>query len=154
MEREKLVQPHSLANALEASAACLHPCNPLSVSISYLYAAFRFMYWPDLHHPVRTEPSRDLRGEAALRIWQREGQVEEAANAAYQVLVGAIVDCQQAGLLAPGDPAPLALTAWCTVHGLAALLLNNPQRSEEARAQAEQLSLIVTGTLAQGLMPR
>ena len=117
-------------------------------------AAFRFMYWPDLRHTARTGPSQDLRGEAALRIWKREGQVEEAANAAYQVLVGAIVDCQQAGLIAPGDPAPLALTAWCTVHGLAALLLNNLPSEEEAGAQAERMALIVTGTLAQGLLAR
>jgi len=118
-------------------------------------AAFRFMYWPDVRHPTRTEPSRDLRGEAALRFWRREGKVEEAANAAYQVLVEAIVECQQVGLIAPGDPAPFALTAWCTVHGLAALLLNNLQSSEEeAGAQAERIAQIVTGTLAQGLLSR
>jgi len=118
-------------------------------------AAFRFMYWPDVRRPARTGPSQDLRGEAALRFWKREGKVEEVANAAYQVLVDAIVECQQVGLIAPGDPAPFALTAWCTVHGLAALLLNNPQSSEEeAGAQAERLAQIVTGTLAQGLLSR
>lgn len=74
-------------------------------------AAFRFMYWPDLRPPARREPPQDLRGGAVLRFWKREGKVQEVANAAYQVLVEAIVDSQQAGLVAPGDPAPLALTA-------------------------------------------
>jgi hypothetical protein len=38
---------------------------------------------------------------------------------------------------------------------LAALLLNSPQSwEEEAGAQAEQMALIVTETLAQGLLAR
>lgn len=90
-----------------------------------------------------------------MRFWKREGKVEKAANAAYQVLVDAIVACQQAGLIAPGDPAPLALTAWCTVHGLAALLLNNPpDEQEEAGTQAERMARVVTWQLSQELLAR
>lgn len=115
-------------------------------------AAFRFMYWPELRRPAGSEQSEDLREEAPLRFWKREGKVEEAANAAYQVLVDAIVACQQAWLIASGDPAPLALTAWCTVHGLAALLLNNPpSEQEEAGTQAERMARIVTWQLSQGI---
>ena len=118
-------------------------------------AAFRFMYWPELRRPSGTRQSQDLRREAPLRFWKREGKVEEAANAAYQVLVDAIVVCQQAGLIAPGDPAPLALTAWCTVHGLAALLLNNPpDEQEEVGTQAERMARVVTWQLSQGLLAR
>lgn len=74
---------------------------------------------------------------------------------ALAVLVDAIVACQQAGLIAPGDPAPLALTAWCTVHGLAALLLNNPPgEQEEAGTQAERMARVVTWQLSQGLLAR
>jgi len=118
-------------------------------------AAFRFMYWPALPRAKGPRQHMDLAGDAEFRFWKREGKVEEAANAAYQVLGDAIVECQQVGLIAPGDPAPFALTAWCTVHGLAALLLNNPQSSEEeAGALAERMALIVTGMLAQGLLSR
>lgn len=118
-------------------------------------AAFRFMYWPDFRHPAGTTQPLSLGEENALRIWKREGKVEEAANAAYQVLVDAIVECQQMGLIAPGDPTPFALTAWCTVHGLAALLLNNsPDEQKEAGERAEQMARMVTLTLAQGLEVR
>lgn len=118
-------------------------------------AAFRFMYWPELPRTAAMRQHKDLTEDAAFKLWKREGKVGEAANAAYQVLVDAIAECQQVGLIAPGDPAPFALTAWCTVHGLAALLLNSPPREQkEAGERVEQFAQTVTRMLAQGLLAR
>ena len=40
---------------------------------------------------------------------------------AFRLLHDAIVACQQSGTAPSGDPAPLVLTAWSAVHGLATL---------------------------------
>jgi AcrR family transcriptional regulator len=40
---------------------------------------------------------------------------------AFRLLHVTIVECQHAGLAPAGEPAPLVLTAWSTVHGLATL---------------------------------
>ena len=40
---------------------------------------------------------------------------------AFDLLRSAVVACQQAGAAPEGDPAPLVLTAWSAVHGLATL---------------------------------
>jgi AcrR family transcriptional regulator len=40
---------------------------------------------------------------------------------AFSLLRDAVIDCQQAGAAPAGDPAPLVLTAWSAVHGLATL---------------------------------
>ena len=71
------------------------------------------------------------------------------------MLEEAVAECQVAGLVAPGDPYPLALAAWSTVHGLAVLMLDGPEggiarSAEEAQRAAE----VVTETLARGLLAR
>jgi hypothetical protein len=40
---------------------------------------------------------------------------------AFHLLHDAVVACQQSGTAPSGDPAPLVLTAWSAVHGLATL---------------------------------
>jgi Tetracyclin repressor-like, C-terminal domain len=84
--------------------------------------------------------------------------IDQASHHAYQVLIDAIVACQQEGWISPGDPAPLALTAWCTVHGLAIILLHGSlrRRMQEMQAveDAGQLAEIVTQTLTRGLLAR
>jgi AcrR family transcriptional regulator len=45
----------------------------------------------------------------------------QAGMRAFQLLHDTIVDCQRGGLAPAGDPAPLVLTAWSAVHGLATL---------------------------------
>ncbi|HEY4042376.1 MAG TPA: TetR-like C-terminal domain-containing protein [Rhodopila sp.] len=45
----------------------------------------------------------------------------QAGLRAFQLRHDTIVDCQRNGLAAGGDPAPLVLTAWSAVHGLATL---------------------------------
>jgi AcrR family transcriptional regulator len=40
---------------------------------------------------------------------------------AFNLLRDAVIDCQRAGTAPAGDPAPLVVTAWSAVHGLATL---------------------------------
>jgi AcrR family transcriptional regulator len=43
---------------------------------------------------------------------------------AFGVVLGAIEECQQAGIVRGGDPHALALAAWAIVHGLAGLVVD------------------------------
>jgi AcrR family transcriptional regulator len=112
-------------------------------------ASFQILYRPELRHLSRPLP--DAGGIA-------RSPIDRAGMAAYQVLLDAIVACQVAGMVAPGDPLPLALTAWATVHGLAQLLLEGVVRAEIIQEgilpDASHLAHIVTTTLAQGLVVR
>jgi AcrR family transcriptional regulator len=47
-----------------------------------------------------------------------------SSDRAYQLLFQAIEACQRAGTAPPGDPKPLVLHAWSTVHGLATLCVD------------------------------
>jgi AcrR family transcriptional regulator len=62
------------------------------------------------------------------RAWGAPGKhagLDEAGEEALQVLVGAIQDCQAAGLMRAGDANHWALAAWSAVHGAAVLLLEH-----------------------------
>jgi AcrR family transcriptional regulator len=76
--------------------------------------------------------------------------LDDAAGAAFDVLVDAIKRCQQAGEVRAGPPRELALGAWAIVHGLAILaidrqLSNRSFRSDDplvlAREVTQQLYL-------------
>lgn len=78
----------------------------------------------------------------------------QAAGAAFDVLVGAIRQCQEAGEVRAGSPRELALGAWAIVHGLAVLaadrqLANRGFSSEDPMALARE----VTQQLFLGLRP-
>ena len=74
---------------------------------------------------------------------------------AYAVLVDAIVACQRSGAIAPGPPQPLVLAAWSLVHGLAALIVDGPDRGlAPDLASAEALAMSCVSTLAEGLRMR
>jgi AcrR family transcriptional regulator len=45
----------------------------------------------------------------------------EAGLSAFRLLADVIIACQKTGAAPAGDPAPLVLTAWSTVHGFATL---------------------------------
>jgi AcrR family transcriptional regulator len=112
-------------------------------------ASFQILYRPELRH--LSHPTPDADGVA-------HSPIDRAGMAAYQVLLDAIVACQQSGIVVPGDPLPLALTAWATVHGLAQLLLDGVVGAEilpqDIPPDATQLAHIVTATLVQGLVVR
>lgn len=80
--------------------------------------------------------------------------LEDAAGAAFDVLVDAIGRCQDAGEVRTGAPRELALGAWAMVHGLAVLavdrqLANRGFSSDDPAALARE----VTQQLYLGLRP-
>ena len=112
-------------------------------------AGFQILYRPELRQLSHPIPATDD---------MVHSPIDRAGMAAYQVLLDAIVACQQAGVVVTGDPLPLALTAWATVHGLAELLLDGVVGEEilpqNVLPDATQLAHMVTATLAQGLVVR
>ena len=74
--------------------------------------------------------------------------LHEAGARTFDLLVQAISDCQAAGQVRSGDPVELAVAAWATVHGLAALLVDG-RLKDRARspAEAERLAGRVTEVL-------
>ena len=97
-------------------------------------AHFRVMFGPELADRS-THPS-----------------LAEAAAEAFTLLVDAIADCQRAGLAREGDPGEFAVTAWSTVHGLSALIVNG--QLEARGVQADEVGERVTRDLFLGLGPR
>lgn len=81
-----------------------------------------------------------------------------ASMGAYQVLLDGITACQQEGFIRAGDPAPLALSAWATVHGLALLLLDDTSGTAfaqpVARGPRDEIIAQALLNLMLGLMPR
>jgi hypothetical protein len=75
--------------------------------------------------------------------------LQVAAAAAYGLLIGAIRDCQAAGVSRAGDAEELALCAWSAVHGLSALVVDG-QLGERAK-QLELLARAVTDNVVRGL---
>jgi AcrR family transcriptional regulator len=78
--------------------------------------------------------------------------LSESAGETFRLLVQAIRECQKAGSVREGDPEDLATTAWSTVHGLSALLVD-AQLGGKAK-QVDDLAQRVTQNLFLGLGPR
>jgi AcrR family transcriptional regulator len=76
----------------------------------------------------------------------------EVAAEAFRLLVASIADCQRAGFAREGDPEDLAVTAWSTVHGLSALIVNGQLGARGA--PIDELGERVTQNLFLGLGPR
>jgi AcrR family transcriptional regulator len=112
-------------------------------------ASFQVLFRPELRQLLR--PQSDADGI-------EHSPIDQAGRSAFQVLLGAIVACQQAGMVGAGDPLPLALTAWATVHGLAQLLLDGAVGAEMIPSgtspSASHLASLVTAILARGLVAR
>jgi len=109
-------------------------------------AAFRLMYRPELRTSLASEKEEQI---------QSLSSIDKAGLEAYQLLIDGIVACQQSGSVASGDPVPLTLTAWCTVHGLATLLLDGSLgslfREKRDLEHSDQLAKLVTEILIHGL---
>lgn len=98
-----------------------------------------------------------LEHEALFRLMNRpelrrdSPRVVAAAQAAYDVLVAAVVGAQEVGSVAPGDPRPVARTAWAAVHGMVVLLIDGLLVDGPAdRAGAEALVADLLARLGQG----
>jgi AcrR family transcriptional regulator len=79
-----------------------------------------------------------------------EGQA--VADAAYRPLVEAVVRCQEAGVLTPGDPERIALHLWAVSHGMVSLELNGklPEVGNPEDQYADALSLAALPFLRTG----
>ncbi len=78
--------------------------------------------------------------------------LREAALETFRMLISAIADCQGAGLVRPGDPQELALSAWSGVHGVSALLVDGQFVGLQDKPAGE-LAEDVTRDLFLGLGP-
>lgn len=78
-------------------------------------AYFQLMFRPELS---RSEKTPDL---------------QTAGDAAFDLLVEAVRECQRAGAAPGGDPGPLVGMVWALGHGLAALWLDGPLEDRTAR---------------------
>jgi AcrR family transcriptional regulator len=58
------------------------------------------------------------------------------AKAAFQVLVDALVEQQQAGLVRTDDPLLLARMIWALVHGISMLVIDGQLRGSDERGEA------------------
>jgi AcrR family transcriptional regulator len=78
-----------------------------------------------------------------------EASVDRTGEAAFQIVVDAIADCQRAGVAPPGPAMTLALLIWAAAHGLAALWLDGPlvKRAAALRSKPELLARRVAQTL-------
>jgi AcrR family transcriptional regulator len=113
---------------------------------------FRFMFRRDLGISSRPDSSRP---DASRPDASQSEHLQRASSAAYQVLLDAILECQQAGLLAENDPQVMAMSAWSTTHGLASIILDGPVGTQlRDLEQAEPLAEAVLRTLMRGLERR
>jgi AcrR family transcriptional regulator len=72
-------------------------------------------------HPARFR----LFSAIAIGDKTRHPTLVEAYTRTFGVLLGALHECQRAGVVREGDIRSLSLTAWATVHGLATLLVED-----------------------------
>jgi AcrR family transcriptional regulator len=90
-------------------------------------------------------------GRVAADRFKHPGLMD-AAQEAFRLLVAAIRDCQQAGVVRGGDPEELALCAWSATHGLSALAVEG-QLSDLAGRLGELAQAVATNVYL-GLGPR
>jgi AcrR family transcriptional regulator len=113
---------------------------------------FRFMFRRDLGISSRPDASQP---NASRPDASQSEHLQRASSAAFQVLLDAILECQQAGLLAENDPQVMAMSAWSTTHGLASIILDGPVGTQLRNLeQAEPLAEAVLRTLMRGLERR
>jgi AcrR family transcriptional regulator len=70
------------------------------------------------------------------------------ADGAFQVLVDSLIEQQARGLIAGGDPQPLALYIWAIVHGIAMLGIDGQLPAQQS---AEDLTLVAMRHVRDGI---
>ena len=95
-----------------------------------------------LRHPAHFDVMFSTQFEA-----RAHPEANRAAEEAFAVLVGLVVECQQADVLPRGDELVQARTAWALVHGIATLGIHRQLRTAKgsdllAFAEAATASLI------------
>jgi AcrR family transcriptional regulator len=108
------------------------------------HAYIRFALKSPSHYRLMYGPEFANRAE--------HGELQEAARAAFALLLDSVLQCQDAKLIREGDPVQQALTTWSMVHGLSLLVMD--RQLEDAgvnRAQSEVVVRAATQTLRDGL---
>jgi AcrR family transcriptional regulator len=77
-----------------------------------------------------------------------------AYEEAFGVLLGAIEECQRAGIVRGGDAHALALAAWATVHGLAWLVVDKQISVAGVPGDADEVARSTLRVLLKGLRPK
>jgi len=125
-------------------AAAFHAGDPLGRFQAHGLAYIEFASGHPAHFRV-------MFGRVAADRSVHPGLMQAAAEA-FGLLVGAIRDCQEAGVVRDGGPEELALCAWSATHGLSALAVDG-QLAQRATHLGE-LARVVTGNVLLGLGPR
>ncbi len=84
-------------------------------------------------------------------ILKRSAHCKQAGEQAFAALLRFVRDCQDAGVLPPGDGKTFALMAWSAVHGVAKLAVSGhlPFCTQE---QVLEFTASLTDTLASGMI--
>jgi AcrR family transcriptional regulator len=134
-----------LANALRLAAAKQKKPLKALEAIGVAYVRFALEHPNEFRFIFRSD----------LRSNDGAGQVNQAGERAYAVLLEAVKICKDAKLLADKDLELLTLTAWSTSHGLATLLLNGPRQDLVNDLEGvEKIARGVIQTLQEGLFKR
>ncbi len=77
----------------------------------------------------------------------------KAGDEAFATLLALIVECQEAGVLARGDPKPPAFMAWSMVHGIAKLAASRrfPFHKDGVLDFADAASRVMTAGMGKGV---
>lgn len=129
-----------LREALRRAAAGA-PDDPLARNSALGLAYIRFAIDHPAHYRVMFGTTLSESREPALHV---------AAEEAFSELVRSIEECQAAGQMPGGEPRPLAILAWSTVHGMSSLFLDGflPARNEAiVRSYSEQAVAMIQGGL-------
>jgi AcrR family transcriptional regulator len=99
-------------------------------------ATFQVMFRPELTGDPEAHP-----------------ELQAAGSESFGVLVETIVLAQETGLVAPGDPQPLAIGAWSAVHGVSVLWVDGPLRLKEhfGNRTVDELARLVTAQVRRAL---
>jgi len=96
---------------------------------------FRVMFRPEL--------KRQLKADEAAAVFEP-----------FAMLQHAVARCQEEGSIPKGDPRPLVLVAWSSVHGASALWIDGPLNEEGLVDGAKELETTVADTLMRLLRGR
>lgn len=133
-------------------AADITPSTPLdrlqAIGVAYVRFAmeqpgvFAFLFRPELRSAPGATPDDASPAVAA------------AAGRMHQLVIETVAAGQRDGLIESGNASLLAMTCWCTVHGLATLLLHGELGQRSSPEDVNQLASAVTATLSRGLLTR
>ena len=94
-----------------------------------------------------------FRPELKVHLRNLRSDAHPAVDEAFAMLGLAIARCQEEGTAPAGDPKPLVLLAWSSVHGASVLWIDGPLREEGLVADDEALGPAIADTLT-GLLRR